>query len=320
MARLPNGGSRMLCALLQFGSVVSAVNRPSPRDRAHPAQRAAHRLVEALLVARARRRDRGRTRRRAACPSCRARRSAPIPWPAGPDSAPARSRSSDSMLPTTGLVGGCGIGLSLLVDAIAIVSPALVLIRHCERSEAIARRRSKKRIGLHSSLRMPRNRYDRGDVHALYPNRFLRHSISLALTSSGFSCCVQWPLPRTRYFSRSGTIFSMPSAADGGSTAIVLGHDHQRRHPHRMVDPGRALPVARHVAVPVDAAGEAGFGEGVDEHLLFLRRQDRRARIVLGVVVGDHLRKRQIEPRRSADAGDRLFRRRACRCAAPACA
>jgi hypothetical protein len=27
--------------------------------------------------------------------------------------------SSDSMLPTTGLVGGCGIGLSLLVDAIA---------------------------------------------------------------------------------------------------------------------------------------------------------------------------------------------------------
>jgi hypothetical protein len=30
------------------------------------------------------------------------------------------------MLPTTGFVGGCGIGLSLLVDAIAIVSPALV--------------------------------------------------------------------------------------------------------------------------------------------------------------------------------------------------
>src|ERR1700723_2530750 len=52
-----------------------------------------------------------------------------------------------------------------------------------------------------------------------HPNLFLRHSISLALTSSGFSCCVQWPLPRTRYFSRSGTILSMPSAADGGSTA-----------------------------------------------------------------------------------------------------
>src|ERR1700704_982443 len=51
-----------------------------------------------------------------------------------------------------------------------------------------------------------------------HPNRFLRHSISLALTSSGFSCCVQWPLPRTRYFSRSGMIFSIPSAADGGRT------------------------------------------------------------------------------------------------------
>src|SRR5271169_1082263 len=57
------------------------------------------------------------------------------------------------------------------------------------------------------------------DDPTTYPNRFLRHSISLALTSSGFSCWVQCPLPRTRYFSRSGTIFSMPSAADGGSTA-----------------------------------------------------------------------------------------------------
>src|SRR5205814_3244388 len=56
-------------------------------------------------------------------------------------------------------------------------------------------------------------------VDDAYPNRLLRHSISLALTSSGFSCCVQWPLSRTRYFSRSGTNFSMPSAADGGSTA-----------------------------------------------------------------------------------------------------
>src|SRR5258707_3984227 len=51
-----------------------------------------------------------------------------------------------------------------------------------------------------------------------HPNLFLRHSISFALTSSGFSCCVQWPLPLTRYFSRSGISFSMPSADDGGST------------------------------------------------------------------------------------------------------
>jgi hypothetical protein len=44
----------------------------------------------------------------------------------GPNSLASRARfctgaveSSDSMLPTTGLVGGCGIGLSRLVDAIA---------------------------------------------------------------------------------------------------------------------------------------------------------------------------------------------------------
>jgi hypothetical protein len=35
--------------------------------------------------------------------------------------------STDSMLPTTGLVGGCGIGLSLLTDAIVKVSPASAL-------------------------------------------------------------------------------------------------------------------------------------------------------------------------------------------------
>ena len=102
----------------------------------------------------------------------------------------------------------------------------------------------------------------------------------------------------------------MPSAADGGSTRVVLGHDHQRRHAHGMVEPGRALPVARQVAVPVDAAGEAGFRERIDEHLLFFRRQDRRARIVLGVVGGDHLRKGQIESWRGADARDRRLRRR----------
>jgi hypothetical protein len=34
--------------------------------------------------------------------------------------------SSDSILPTTGFFGGWGIGLSLFVDAIAWLSPALV--------------------------------------------------------------------------------------------------------------------------------------------------------------------------------------------------
>src|SRR6202011_2084906 len=74
----------------------------------------------------------------------------------------------------------------------------------------------RQRAGRRPDPLAPRN----DDVFAprFYPNRFLRHSISFALTSSGFSCCVQWPLSRTRYFSRSGISFSMPSAEDGGST------------------------------------------------------------------------------------------------------
>ena len=134
MARLPNGCSRMLCALLQFGSVVSAVNRPSP-------------------------------------PTARTRRSAPRTalskrfssessstrsWPEtttigapimssqkiGPSSLASRVRfctgaeeSSDSMLPTTGLVGGCGIGLSLFFGAIVDVSPASSVVIASVRSD-----------------------------------------------------------------------------------------------------------------------------------------------------------------------------------------
>ena len=59
-------------------------------------------------------------------------------------------------------------------------------------------------------------------------------------------------------FLQSGMIFSMPSAADGGSTAsfsAMIISDGTRRYGR-----GRpALPVARQVAIPVDAAGEAGL-------------------------------------------------------------
>src|SRR5690242_3272312 len=78
-----------------------------------------------------------------------------------------------------------------------------------------------------------------------------------------------------------------------------------------MVQSLGALPIAGEIAVPVDAAGEAGLREGVDEHFFFFSREDRRARIVPGIVVRDHLRESQIDPRRRAHAGDRLFRRRA---------
>src|ERR1700712_208371 len=117
--------------------------------------------------------------------------------------------STDSMLPTTGLVGGCGIGLSLLTDAIVKVSPGHI------RRMGRAQRNPSKTSCVCDGFRCAQPILQ----EPLYPNRFLRHSMIFALTSSGFSCCVQWPLSRTRYFSRSGMIFSMPSAADGGRTA-----------------------------------------------------------------------------------------------------
>src|SRR5260370_34192310 len=135
MVRLANGCSRMLCALLQFGSEVSAVNSPSP-----PTART--------------RRSEPRT---ALSKRFSSESSSTRSWPdtitsgapimssqkIGPSSLVSRTRcctgafgSSDSMLPTTGFFGGCGIGLSLLGDAIAVVSPALVRLlvstHHCE--------------------------------------------------------------------------------------------------------------------------------------------------------------------------------------------
>src|SRR5215203_5577547 len=107
----------MLCALLQFGSLVSAVNSPSPptaRTRRSEPRTALSKRFSSLSS------------------SIRS-------WPAtitsgapimssqkiGPSSLVIRTRcctgalaSSDSMLPTTGFFGGCGIGLSLLVDGI----------------------------------------------------------------------------------------------------------------------------------------------------------------------------------------------------------
>src|ERR1700712_1332828 len=126
MARLPNGCIRMLCALLQFGSEVSAVNSPSPptaRTRRNAPRTALSKRFSSLSS------------------SIRS-------WPEtitsgapimssqkiGPSSLASRARcctgaaeSSDSILPTTGFVGGRGIGLSLLVEDIVVVTPAYSL-------------------------------------------------------------------------------------------------------------------------------------------------------------------------------------------------
>src|SRR3954451_8490645 len=90
----------------------------------------------------------------------------------GPSSLASRVRSwigafasSDSMLPTTGLVGGCGIGLSLFLDGIVEnVSPALSQLV-IARSEATKQIQTFRRpYGL---LRFARNDADRASLARL---------------------------------------------------------------------------------------------------------------------------------------------------------
>src|SRR6202165_6148100 len=295
MARLPNGCSRMLCALLQFGSWVSAVNRPSPataRTRRSGPRTALSKRFSSLSSS---------TR---SWPETMTS-GAPImsSQKIGPNSLVSRARfctgaleSSDRLCPPTGFVGGCGIGLSLFVDAIAIVPLPNPPVIASEAKQSIGR---KKRIGL---LRRFAPRNDDTSVP-----RVLTKPLSTPFDQLGADLIRLFllrPLAAVpnQVLLEIGDDLLHPVGRGRRQHVIVFGHDHQRRHPHGVVDPGRALPVARHVAVPVDAAGEARRGEGVDKNLLFLRRQDRRARIMFGVVAGNHLRKRQIEPGRCADA------------------
>src|SRR4051794_8900188 len=48
--------------------------------------------------------------------------------------------SSESMLPTTGLAGGCGIGLSLLLDGIVAFGPSPLSFRSAQREPVHNRR------------------------------------------------------------------------------------------------------------------------------------------------------------------------------------
>src|SRR5229473_1445688 len=127
MARLPNGCSRMLCALLQFGSFVCAVNSPSPATartrRRDPFTALSNRFSSLSSSTRS-------------CPETTTN-GVPImsSQKIGPSSLAIRVicwigvlESTDSMLPTTGFFGGCGIGLNLLGDVIAKVSPAAYFV------------------------------------------------------------------------------------------------------------------------------------------------------------------------------------------------
>src|SRR6476646_5967452 len=196
MARLPKGCSRMLCALLQFGSRVSAVNRPSP-------------------------------------PTARTRRSAPRTalskrfssessstrsWPEtttmgepimssqkiGPSSLASRVRfctgaaeSSDSMLPTTGLVGGCGIGSRRFFDDIATLPPA--------RNDELAK--------------PPSTPFDQLGAD-LFRLLLLRPMAAVA----------------DQIFFKIGNQLVHAIGGRRRQHCVVLGHDHQRRHTHRVIE------------------------------------------------------------------------------------
>ena len=172
--------------LAQFGSLVSAVNRPSPATARTRRSGPRTRLVEPFS-SRARRPDRGGRRRREARPSCQ-----PEDRPefhSQPHQILHRRRQIQRQhVPTTGLVGGCGIGLSRLPDANFELSPARCLTRAVIAGSAAT-------MLLRASTRLPRHDH-------------------LGTDSSGFPAsngrCA-------RYFSRSGSA-SPCRRPDGGGT------------------------------------------------------------------------------------------------------
>src|SRR5258707_2931220 len=287
MSRLPNGCIRMLCALLQFGSLVSEVNRPSP-----PTART--------------RRSEPRT---ALSKRFSSESSSIRSWPEtmtsgapimssqkiGPSSLVSRTRcctgalgSSDSMLPTTGFFGGCGIGSSLLLAAIFEVSPACLSriasnlgLRH---SGMVRRTRpgiSRFRVRCFASPRndctsrfAPRN--DDALTCAL-PKSFSAPFDQLGADLVRLFLLRPMAAVAHEIFFQIGDDLLHAVGGRWRQHGVVLGHDHQRRHVHRMIEPFQPLPVARKVAVPVDAAGKAGLHESSDEHMLVFRLQDPHA-------------------------------------------
>ena len=90
----------------------------------------------------------------------------------------------------------------------------------------------------------------------------------MRFSSSGCSCCVQWPQRGMVTTSRSSTSPLHRLGQLGTERRVPLGDHHQRRdRDARAGELGRLLPVAVEIAIPVDAAREAGAGEGVDVDL-----------------------------------------------------
>src|SRR5260370_6795481 len=287
----------MLCALLQFGSLVWAVNSRSPPTartrRSEPRTALSKRLSSRSSSTRS-----WPDTITSGRPMMSSRKIGPSSFVSRPRCCTGAFGSSDSMLPTTGFFGGCGIGLSLLGDAIAsslsCLSPTLGL-NPSLRAKRSNPSRHKKKVWIASSLTLLAMTTGDPGKHSVksLPTPFDQLGANL------FRLFLVRPMAAVldQIFFQIGNELLHAVGGGGRQHRVVLGHDHQRRHPYGVIEAGRALPVAGEVAIPVDAAGEARLRKGVDEDLLFLRRQDRRARIVLGVVIRDHLRKRQIESR-----------------------
>src|SRR3979409_2319907 len=112
MARLPNGDIRMLCALLQFGSVGQAVNSASPAIRRTRRSEPRTDLSNRFSSLSSSTRSAPETTTNGA-PIMSSQKIGPYSLAILARCWDGADESTDSMLPTTGLVGGCGIGLNL---------------------------------------------------------------------------------------------------------------------------------------------------------------------------------------------------------------
>src|SRR5665213_40014 len=144
----------------------------------------------------------------------------------GPSSLASRARfctgaveSSDSMLPTTGLVGGCGIGLKRLLDAIGNVSPA---IHYPSLRAKRSNPEPQEKTGL---LRRFAPRND-GNLPESFSTPFDQFGADL------FRLFLLRPMTAVAHqiFFQIGNELLHAVGSGRRQHGVILGHDHQRRH------------------------------------------------------------------------------------------
>ena len=98
-----------------------------------------------------------------------------------------------------------------------------------------------------------------------------RKAIKAALTSSGRSCCTQWPAPSRISFCLQVRqdalhLVDLLGADQAGNDAIVRSRDEQGRLMDLRTLPWRRqVPVAIEIAIPVQPAAKAGFAVDLGE-------------------------------------------------------